>query len=73
MGLLNAYPRLTHLSLTGVAAFQRDDFQPFCRQAPTGMRTLTCELRSSLANHVVNRIHATSTRRVLCIFRQYGI
>jgi len=35
MGLLNAYPRLTHLSLTGVAAFQRDDFQPFCRQAPT--------------------------------------
>ncbi|RFU73517.1 f-box domain-containing [Trichoderma arundinaceum] len=32
--LLNSCPRLTHLSLTGVAAFQRDEFQPFCRQAP---------------------------------------
>lgn len=34
MKLLNSCPRLTHLSLTGVAAFQRDDFQPFCRTAP---------------------------------------
>ncbi|KAJ4219450.1 SCF ubiquitin ligase complex subunit [Fusarium solani] len=34
MKLLNSCPRLTHLSLTGVAAFQRDDFQPYCRQAP---------------------------------------
>ncbi|PNP47931.1 hypothetical protein TGAMA5MH_00983 [Trichoderma gamsii] len=32
--LLNSCPRLTHLSLTGVAAFQRDEFQPFCRTAP---------------------------------------
>lgn len=37
MKLLNSCPRLTHLSLTGVAAFQRDDFQPYCRQAPPGM------------------------------------
>jgi F-box and leucine-rich repeat protein GRR1 len=36
MKLLNSCPRLTHLSLTGVAAFQRDDFQPYCRQAPPG-------------------------------------
>jgi F-box and leucine-rich repeat protein GRR1 len=35
MTLLNSCPRLTHLSLTGVAAFQRDDFQPYCRTAPT--------------------------------------
>ncbi|KPM37842.1 SCF E3 ubiquitin ligase complex F-box protein grrA [Neonectria ditissima] len=34
MKLLNSCPRLTHLSLTGVVAFQRDDFQPFCRTAP---------------------------------------
>ncbi|UKZ83950.1 hypothetical protein TrVFT333_011765 [Trichoderma virens FT-333] len=34
MRLLNSCPRLTHLSLTGVAAFQRDEFQPFCRTAP---------------------------------------
>lgn len=32
--LLNSCPRLTHLSLTGVSSFQRDDFTPFCRQAP---------------------------------------
>ncbi|KAG5982319.1 hypothetical protein E4U54_006394, partial [Claviceps lovelessii] len=32
--LLNSCPRLTHLSLTGVAAFQRDDFQAYCRVAP---------------------------------------
>ncbi|RDA86398.1 hypothetical protein CP532_6478 [Ophiocordyceps camponoti-leonardi (nom. inval.)] len=34
MRLLNSCPRLTHLSLTGVAAFQREDFQVFCRHAP---------------------------------------
>lgn len=39
MKLLNSCPRLTHLSLTGVAAFQRDDFQPYCRQAPPGQLT----------------------------------
>ncbi|KAL2201897.1 RNI-like protein [Sarocladium strictum] len=32
--LLNSCPRLTHLSLTGVVAFQREEFQPYCRQAP---------------------------------------
>lgn len=36
MRLLNSCPRLTHLSLTGVAAFQREDFQAYCRQAPAG-------------------------------------
>jgi F-box and leucine-rich repeat protein GRR1 len=36
MRLLNSCPRLTHLSLTGVAAFQRDDFQAYCRVAPAG-------------------------------------
>ncbi|KAG6010387.1 hypothetical protein E4U21_006951 [Claviceps maximensis] len=34
MRLLNSCPKLTHLSLTGVAAFQRDGFQPYCRVAP---------------------------------------
>lgn len=32
--LLNC-PRLTHLSLTGVQAFLRDDLTRFCREAPT--------------------------------------
>ncbi|KAL1961283.1 hypothetical protein VTO42DRAFT_11 [Malbranchea cinnamomea] len=32
--LLNRRPRLTHLSLTGVHAFLRDDLTQFCREAP---------------------------------------
>ncbi|KAF1945725.1 ubiquitin ligase complex F-box protein GRR1 [Clathrospora elynae] len=32
--LLNNCPRLTHLSLTGVQAFLRDDLLTFCREAP---------------------------------------
>ncbi|CAE7013292.1 hypothetical protein PTNB73_00966 [Pyrenophora teres f. teres] len=32
--LLNNCPRLTHLSLTGVQAFLRDDLLAFCREAP---------------------------------------
>ncbi|KAK9790478.1 putative F-box domain-containing protein [Seiridium cardinale] len=33
--LLNACPKLTHLSLTGVTAFLRDDLETFCREAPS--------------------------------------
>ncbi len=32
--LLNNCPRLTHLSLTGVQAFLRDDLLVYCREAP---------------------------------------
>ncbi|KAI8624753.1 RNI-like protein [Xylariaceae sp. FL1651] len=32
--LLNCCPKLTHLSLTGVPAFLRDDLESFCREAP---------------------------------------
>ncbi|KAK0720259.1 hypothetical protein B0H67DRAFT_483629 [Lasiosphaeris hirsuta] len=32
--LLNSCPRLTHLSLTGVQAFLRDDLEIYCRDAP---------------------------------------
>lgn len=34
--LLQACPKLTHLSLTGVQAFLRDDLAQFCRDAPQG-------------------------------------
>ena len=34
--LLNNCLRLTHLSLTGVQAFLRDDLEQFCRTAPSG-------------------------------------
>ncbi|KAI1329090.1 hypothetical protein F5Y16DRAFT_133070 [Xylariaceae sp. FL0255] len=33
--LLNCCPKLTHLSLTGVPAFLRDDLDNFCREAPS--------------------------------------
>ncbi|KAI0470911.1 hypothetical protein GGR56DRAFT_120021 [Xylariaceae sp. FL0804] len=32
--LLNCCPKLTHLSLTGVPAFLRNDLESFCREAP---------------------------------------
>ncbi|KAI8959262.1 RNI-like protein [Daldinia sp. FL1419] len=32
--LLNCCPKLTHLSLTGVPAFLRDDLDAYCREAP---------------------------------------
>ncbi|KAK3328076.1 hypothetical protein B0T19DRAFT_182611 [Cercophora scortea] len=32
--LLNSCPRLTHLSLTGVQAFLREDLEAYCRDAP---------------------------------------
>ncbi|KAL2866701.1 uncharacterized protein BJX67DRAFT_372403 [Aspergillus lucknowensis] len=32
--LLNSCPRLTHLSLTGVASFLREELTRFCREAP---------------------------------------
>lgn len=35
--LLNSCPRLTHLSLTGVQAFLREDLEAFSRDAPHGM------------------------------------
>ncbi|KAJ2904416.1 putative scf e3 ubiquitin ligase complex f-box protein grra [Zalerion maritima] len=44
--LLNASPRLTHLSLTGVLPFIREDLSQFCRDAPPDFndhqRTVFC-------------------------------
>lgn len=34
--LLNNCQKLTHLSLTGVQAFLRNDLEQFCRDAPPG-------------------------------------
>lgn len=38
--LLNCCPKLTHLSLTGVTAFLREDLEKFCRDAPAGKMAL---------------------------------
>lgn len=64
MRLLNSCPRLTHLSLTGVAAFQRDDFQPYCRQAPPGMYSAM-----SISHDAYQYAEFTQHQRdVFCVF-----
>ncbi|KEY64898.1 hypothetical protein S7711_03890 [Stachybotrys chartarum IBT 7711] len=55
MTLLNSCPRLTHLSLTGVAAFQRDDFQPYCRQAPPDFTPHQRDVFCVFSGHMVSR------------------
>ncbi|KAG9252944.1 uncharacterized protein F5Z01DRAFT_169110 [Emericellopsis atlantica] len=59
--LLNCCTRLTHLSLTGVAAFQRDDFQPFCRAAPPEFtqhqRDVFCVFSGHSVNHFRNYLN----------------
>ncbi|KAF2502591.1 RNI-like protein [Lophium mytilinum] len=57
--LLNNCPRLTHLSLTGVMAFLREDLVVFCREAPQAefndhQRDVFCVF----SNHGVTRLRA---------------
>lgn len=47
--LLNQCHRLTHLSLTGVQAFLREDLTAFCREAPPGTYIYTS--RSPIPSH----------------------
>jgi F-box and leucine-rich repeat protein GRR1 len=66
--LLNNCPRLTHLSLTGVQAFLREDLIVYCREAPAGM--LPCG-QPTTSNHVMLtllRIQRPPTECFLCIF-----
>lgn len=53
--LLNNCQKLTHLSLTGVQAFLRDDLEQFCRTAPPGMYLILCFYLSELTSD--RRIH----------------
>lgn len=40
--LLRNCSKLTHLSLTGVHAFLRNDLEQFCREAPAGKSFTLC-------------------------------
>lgn len=64
--LLNHCPRLTHLSLTGVQAFLREDLTEFCRDPPAEFtaqqRGLFCVFSgdgvSSLRNYLNHAVFA---------------
>lgn len=54
--LLNACPRLTHLSLTGVAAFLREEFQQFGREAPPEFTDHQRQVFCVFSGHCVNKL-----------------
>ncbi|PWY76326.1 hypothetical protein BO70DRAFT_388646 [Aspergillus heteromorphus CBS 117.55] len=54
--LLNSCPRLTHLSLTGVQAFLRDELTVFCREAPPEFTNQQREVFCVFSGDGVNRL-----------------
>lgn len=62
--LLNACPRLTHLSLTGVQAFLRDEFQQFGREAPREFtehqRQVFCVFSGNCVNQLRDYLNSAS-------------
>jgi len=60
--LLSNCPRLTHLSLTGVAAFLREEILAFCREAPPEFNDHQRELFCVFSGNGVNRLRSYLTR-----------
>jgi F-box and leucine-rich repeat protein GRR1 len=56
--LLNACTRLTHLSLTGVQAFLREDLTAFCREAPPEFTNQQRDVFCVFSGDGVNRLRA---------------
>jgi len=67
---LNSCPRLTHLSLTGVQAFLREDLEIFCRDAPPGEPGPT-HLYRFLADFFPE--FTEHQRAVFCVFSGQGV
>ncbi|KAI1080739.1 RNI-like protein [Whalleya microplaca] len=69
--LLNCCPKLTHLSLTGVPAFLRDDLESFCREAPSDFtehqRAVFCVFSG---NGVINLRKHLNTQEEFAEFHQ---
>ncbi|KAI0439919.1 hypothetical protein F4803DRAFT_21943 [Xylaria telfairii] len=69
--LLNCCPKLTHLSLTGVPAFLRDDLDRFCREAPADFtehqRAVFCVFSGT---GVVGLRHHLNTRDEFAEYRE---
>lgn len=62
--LLNC-PRLTHLSLTGVQAFLRDDLTRFCREAPSEFTHVQRDVFCVFSGEGVERLRDYLTRLAL--------
>ena len=77
--LLNNCPRLTHLSLTGVQAFLRDDLLVYCREAPPGKFFFSPPIHvSSLTQNLTNSFFFVTEfnehqRDVFCVFSGAGV
>ena len=69
--LLNQCHKLTHLSLTGVQAFLRNDLEAFCREAPAGK--LFHASPQFLHAKTSNRVHRTSAQRLLRLLWSWGL
>jgi F-box and leucine-rich repeat protein GRR1 len=68
--LLNQCHKLTHLSLTGVQAFLRNDLEAFCREAPPGKLFHA----SPFLILLMSRIEFTEHQRnVFCVFSGVGV
>lgn len=76
MKLLNSCPRLTHLSLTGVQAFLREDLETFCRDAPPGTEIiLPFLLFFHLSDPLIVFVpeFTDHQRQVFCVFSGQGV
>ncbi len=62
--------RLTHLSLTGVQAFLREDLIVFCREAPPGLSSPPALCPPSLMTRAEFNEHQ---RDVFCVFSGVGV
>lgn len=75
--LLNNCPRLTHLSLTGVQAFLRDDLVTFCREAPRGTPAPPCIYSLLIPTDKLTHTSAAEfndhQRDMFCVFSGVGV
>lgn len=70
---MNQCPKLTHLSLTGVAAFyMRDDLDEFCRDAPDGMFGFPLSF-DCIVNDRFSKEFTDHQRTVFCVFSGDGV
>ncbi len=65
--LLTHCPRLTHLSLTGVHAFLRDELTEYCREAPLGEHAYLLQIAADFPEFTDHQ------RDVFCVFSGPGV
>ena len=70
---MNSCPRLTHLSLTGVQAFLREDLEQYCRDAPPGKSSPIFARDSGFSVLTVDTEFTEHQRSVFCVFSGQGV